>query len=278
MEILLPPDTGPHRGVVIPEIRHWPVWTLTLVQLGLIATLLTGWQAGVSAGAIDPFFWSSPVLIFHSFVLFFSKSSAFYDTWFTFSATIAGFVAGSALGAAIGLALWWSVNVAAIVEPYIVGINAVPKLAFAPLIILIFGIGIGSKIVLAIALTFVVTALAASAGVRAVDADLIRLAYSLGGRRWNVFVSIIVPSALPWIVSSLRINVGLALAGTIVGEFVSSRYGLGKMIMYAGSTYDMGLIWVGIIVLSALSMALYYAVLLLERALLRGMHADGHSR
>jgi NitT/TauT family transport system permease protein len=274
----LPPDAKLRRGVVIPEIRHWSISTLALVHLGMIATLLVGWQGGVAAGVIDPFFWSSPVLIFHSFVLFFSTGAAFYDTWFTFSATVVGFVAGSALGAAIGLSLWWSVNAATIVEPYIVGINAVPKLAFAPLIILVFGIGIGSKIVLAIALTFVVTALAAYAGVRAVDADLVRLAYSLGGRRWNVFVSVIMPSAVPWIVSSLRINVGLALAGTIVGEFVSSRYGLGKMIMYAGSTYDMGLIWTGIIVLSALSMALYYAVLWLERRLLRGMHVEGPGR
>jgi NitT/TauT family transport system permease protein len=278
MEARLLPETKRRPGVIIPETRRWPLWTLTLVQLGLVAALLAGWQAGVAAHVIDPFFWSSPLLILHSGLIFFSKGSAFYDTWFTFSATIVGFVAGSALGAAIGLALWWSVNAAAIVEPYIVVINAVPKLAFAPLIILIFGIGIGSKIVLAIALTFVVTALAAYAGVRAVDADLVRLAYSLGGRRWNVFVSVIVPSALPWIVSSLRINVGLALAGTIVGEFVSSRYGLGKMIMYAGSTYDMGLIWVGIIVLSALSMVLYYAVLWLERTLLRGMHVDRPGR
>jgi NitT/TauT family transport system permease protein len=274
----LPPDLKLRRGVVIPEVRRWPAGTLALVQIALATTLLAGWQGGVAAGVIDPFFWSSPLLIFHSFVLFFSTSAAFYDTWFTFSATIVGFVAGSALGSAIGLALWWSVNAASIVEPYIVMINAVPKLAFAPLIILIFGIGIGSKIVLAIALTFVVTALAAYAGVRAVDPDLVRLAYSLGGKRRNVFVSVIVPSALPWIVSSLRINVGLALAGTIVGEFVSSRYGLGKMIMYAGSTYDMGLIWVGIIVLSALSMALYYTVLWLERTLLRGMHVEGPGR
>ncbi len=274
----MPRDAAIRRGVVIPEERRWPVLTLLLLQLASLTTLLGTWEFGVRAGLIDPFFWSSPSLILRSAIIFFSKGSALYDTWFTFSATLAGFVVGSSLGAVIGLSLWWSVNAAALVEPYIVVINAVPKLAFAPLIILIFGIGIGSKIVLAIALTFVVTTLAAYAGVREVDPDLVRLAYSLGGRRWNVFVSVIVPSALPWVISSLRINIGLALAGTIVGEFVSSRYGLGKMILYAGSTYDMGLIWVGIIILSALSVALYYVVLWLERALLRGMHVEGRSR
>jgi NitT/TauT family transport system permease protein len=93
-----------------------------------------------------------------------------------------------------------------------------------------------------VALTFVITALAAYAGVKSVDEDLVKLTYSLGGRRRDVFVKIILPSSLPWIISSLRINIGLALAGLIVGEFLSSQYGLGKVIMYAGSTYDMALI------------------------------------
>lgn len=269
------PDASRRAGVVIPVARRWPPAKLALVHACLLIALIACWQAGVEFRLIAPFFWSSPAGIVHSAVIFFSTSSALYDTWFTFFSTITGFVAGSALGAAIGLSLWWSVNAAAIVEPYIIVINAVPKLAFAPLIILLFGIGIASKIVLAIALTFVITALAAHAGVREVDADLIRLAYSLGGRRRDVFLKIVVPSALPWVISSLRINIGLALAGTIVGEFVSSRYGLGKMIMYAGSTYDMGLIWVGILVLSALSVALYYVVLAIERQLLRGLHVEG---
>ena len=203
-----------------------------------------------------------------------TRWSALYDTWFTVSSTLIGFVVGTAGGAAIGLSFWWSRNIAEIFEPYVIVFNSVPKLAFAPLIILIFGIGIASKIALSIALTIVITILAAYSGVKAVDEDLVRMMYALGGRKYQIFFKAVVPSVLPWVISSMRINIGLALAGTIVGEFVSSKYGLGKLIMYAGSTYDMSLIWVGIIVLSTVAVLMYGVVSRLERVLLRGVHAS----
>ena len=174
--------------------------------------------------------------------------------------------------------MWWSTNGARVAEPFIVVFNAIPKMALGPLIILLFGIGIESKIAMAIALTFVITALATYSGVKSVDQDLVRLTYSLGGTRRDVFLKVVLPSAVPWIVSSLRINIGLALAGVLIGEFISSQFGLGKVIMYAGSTYDIALIWSGIIILSALSMVLYGVVVWLERRLLEGMHAADSSR
>jgi NitT/TauT family transport system permease protein len=232
------------------------------------------WEIGARVGWVDPFFWSQPSAIWSAGVTFVTRWSALYDTWFTVSSTLIGFVVGTAGGAAIGLSFWWSRNIAEIFEPYVIVFNAVPKLAFAPLIILIFGIGIASKIALSIALTIVIAILAAYSGVKAVDEDLVRMMYALGGRKYQIFFKAVVPSVLPWVISSMRINIGLALAGTIVGEFVSSKYGLGKLIMYAGSTYDMSLIWVGIIVLSTVAVLMYGVVSRLERVLLRGVHAS----
>jgi NitT/TauT family transport system permease protein len=265
-------------GVVLPRERRWSRSSVWLLQLALLVVIIGLWEGGVRLHLIDHFFWSSPSDIAHVAITFFSKGTALQDTWFTTRATLVGFVIGSLLGAAIGLSLWWSSNLAAVVEPYIVVFNAIPKIAFGPLIILIFGIGIASKIALAVALTFVITALATYAGVKSVDNDLVMLTLSLGGRRRDVFLKIILPSTLPWIISSLRINIGLALAGVIIGEFISSQFGLGKVIMYAGSTYDMGLIWVGIIILSALSIALYGFVIWLERLLLKGVHSPSSKR
>jgi NitT/TauT family transport system permease protein len=264
------PMARKRQGVVIAGERRWRRSTIWLVQVAIFLALVGGWEAGAVTGLIDPFFWSSPSRIFTAAVTVFQEGTVFYDTWFTFKATIIGFLLGSALGAVIGLSLWWSVNAAAVVQPYIVVFNAVPKIALAPLIILIFGIGIASKVALAIAFTAVITALAAYAGVRAVDDDLVKLTLSLGGRRRDVFFKIVVPSSLPWITSSLHINIGLALAGAIAGEFISSQYGLGKIIMYAGATYDMALIWVGIIILALLATGLYAAVSLLERRFMKG--------
>jgi NitT/TauT family transport system permease protein len=261
------------RGVVVRAEKIWPRSVIVASQLGLLGLLLALWEVGARVGLVDPFFWSYPSAIFQSGLQFASRWSALYDTWFTVFATLIGFVVGTLGGAAIGLSFWWSKNIAAIIEPYVVVFNAVPKLAFAPLIILIFGIGIGSKIALAIALTMVISILAAYSGVKAIDEDLVRMMYALGGRKYQIFLKAVVPSVMPWVISSMRVNIGMALTGTIVGEFVSSKYGLGKLIMYAGSTYDMALIWVGIIVLSTVAVLMYATVTWLERVLLRGIHA-----
>ena len=114
--------------------------------------------------------------------------------------------------------------------------ESIPKLALAPLVILVFGIGLASKVAIATALTLVVTTLTVSSGVKAVDPDSERLFYSLGASRWQVFRKLVVPSCLPWIISLLRVNIGLALTGAVVGEFIASQHGLGREIFYAGST------------------------------------------
>jgi NitT/TauT family transport system permease protein len=281
----VPPDpapglgtaAGPAAGVVLMAAPDWGARRIALTQALLVALAFGGWELAVRAGLMSNFFWSKPSDIGATMVVFLRDGTGLQDTWYTFRATVIGFVAGSAIGAAIGLSLWWSDNWARVIEPFIVVFNAIPKLALGPLIILMFGIGIGSKIAMAIALTFVITALAAFSGVKSVDADLVRLTYSLGGRRRDAFLKIVLPSAMPWIVSSLRINIGLALAGVLIGEFISSQFGLGKVILYAGATYDIALIWAGIAILSALSMVLYGAVVWLERRLLRGLHASGRT-
>ena len=192
------PETPAKRaGVVIAREQQWRRGTIWALQLGIFVAIIGLWEAGARLGFIDAFFWSSPSRIFDTAVIIFREGTVFQDTWFTFKATVIGFLLGSFIGAVIGLSLWWSINAAAVVQPYIVVFNAVPKIALGPLIILIFGIGISSKIALAVAFTSVITALAAYAGVRAVDDDLVKLTLSLGGRRRDVFFKIVIPSTLP---------------------------------------------------------------------------------
>ena len=127
-----------------------------------------------------------------------------------------------------GLSFWWSRNYAAIAQPYIICFESIPKLALAPLIILVFGLGLTSKVAIATALTLVVSTLTTYAGVKALDPDGEKLFYSLGATRWQVFRKLVVPFCLPWIISVLRVNIGLALTGAIVGEFIASQHGLGR--------------------------------------------------
>jgi NitT/TauT family transport system permease protein len=260
-------QTKPARR--LPVLRQWPGWAILAAQVGILVCVIAFWEIGADTGLIDAFFWSQPRAIFNTLLVFFSSGDAFTDIGFTFRSTILGFLIGTITGSAVGLSFWWSKNYAAIVLPYIICFESLPKLALAPLIVLVFGIGIASKVAIATALTLVVSTLTTYAGVKAVDPDSEKLFYSLGASRWQVFRKLVIPSCLPWIISVLRVNIGLALTGAIVGEFIASQHGLGRSILYAGQTYDIALVWVAVFVLSALAIVMYLAVSWIERLLHR---------
>ncbi len=242
-------------------------WSFGFIFL-LAWELLSKWKI------IDSYYWSSPSTIWKTGYIAWTEGSLWSDLLYTSGATIFGFGLGTFFGALLGLSFWWSYYYSRISEPYLIAFNAVPKLALAPVLVILFGIGFSSKIVLAFMMTIITTALVAYSGVKAVDKDLEKLMYSLGAKRWHVFTKVVVPTTMPWIVSSLKINIALALAGTIVGEFISSRQGIGRMILYAGQIMNINLVWVGVAVLSILSIVMYFATVWLERILLRGRNID----
>lgn len=255
----------------LPVQRVWPMWLIVLVQIGLLAAGLLAWELAARTRVIDPFFWSQPSSIWSTMIIFFTEGDAFVDIGYTFRSTILGFIIGTVGGALLGLSFWWSRNYALIMQPYIICLESIPKLALAPLIILVFGMGLSSKVAIATALTFVVSTLTVYSGVKELDRDQEKLFYSLGASRWQVFAKLVVPTSLPWIISILRVNIGLALTGSIVGEFVSSQHGLGRTILFAGSTYEIALVWVAVFVLSVLSVLMYAAVSWLEQVLRKRM-------
>ena len=136
---------------------------------------------------------------------------------------------------------------------------------------LFFGLGITSKVALVTASTFVITALTAHAGIKAIDHDLVTLLFSLGGSRWQVFRKVVVPSTMPWIVSALRLDIGLSLTGAVVGEMIGSKHGLGRMIFEGSALYEVSQVWVGVFTLAALGIVMYVVVGAFERWLLRGI-------
>ena len=255
----------------LPVQKDWPTWALVTAQVGILVGALSLWEIGARSGWIDAFFWSQPSAIAHTMTIFFATGDAWTDISFTFRSTILGFLIGTTAGSLLGLSFWWSRNYAAIVQPYIICLESIPKLALAPLIILVFGIGLVSKVAVATALTLVVSTLTAYAGVKALDPDGEKLFYSLGATRMQVFRKLVVPFCLPWVISVLRVNIGLALTGAIVGEFIASQHGLGRAILYAGQTYDIALVWVAVLVLSTLAIVMYAAVSWLESALRKGV-------
>lgn len=255
----------------LPVQKDWPTWAIVAAQLGILIGIVAFWEIAADTGLIDAFFWSQPTAIYKTLIIFFTQGDAWTDISFTFRSTIFGFLIGTTAGSLFGLSFWWSRNYAAIVQPYIICFESIPKLALAPLIILVFGLGLISKIAIATALTFVISTLTTYAGVKALDRDSEKLFYSLGATRFQVFRKLVVPFCLPWVISVLRVNIGLALTGAIVGEFIASQHGLGRAILYAGQTYDIALVWVAVLVLSTLAVIMYAAVTWLESVLRKGV-------
>ena len=255
----------------LPVQRDWPAWAILIIQGAVLIGAIALWELAARTGAIDAFFWSQPSAIYATMKIFFTEGDAWTDIGFTFRSTILGFLIGTVSGSVLGLSFWWSRNYAAIVQPYVICFESIPKLALAPLIVLVFGLGLASKVATATALTVVVSTLTTYAGVKAIDQDGERLFYSLGASRLQVFRKLVIPFCIPWIISVLRVNIGLALTGAVVGEFIASQHGLGRAILYAGQTYDIALVWVAVLVLSALAMLMYLAVSWLEIALRKGV-------
>ena len=254
----------------LPLQKDWPSWAIITTQVGILVGIIAAWEIAANTGLLNAFFWSQPSAIWKTFIIFVTEGDAWTDIAFTFRSTIFGFLLGTTVGSLVGLSFWWSRNYAAIVQPYIICFESIPKLALAPLIILVFGLGLSSKVAIAFALTFVISTLTAYAGVKALDPDGEKLFYSLGATRWQVFRKLVVPFCLPWVISVLRVNIGLALTGAIVGEFIASQHGLGRAILYAGQTYDIALVWVAVLVLSTLAVLVYATVSWLESTLRKG--------
>ena len=237
-----------------------------LLQTAAVVAFFALWEIGVRTGWISAFLVGSPSGIFSLANKMILSGELLSDTWYTLFEAILGFVIGTIFGSLLGLALWYSVFVARLVEPFIVAINSVPKIALAPIVILWFGTGLVSKVALSVSLTAIVALIAAYQAAKDADVDLQSLLISMGANKHQVFYKAVVPSTLPAIIATFRINVGFGLVGAVVGEFISSQRGLGHMIYNASSLYDLNSVWVGLFTLMIVGFALYYVIDIVERA------------
>ena len=223
------------------------------------------WEIGVRLGWISAFLVGSPLGIFTIGWKMILSGDLLSDTWFTLFEAILGFIIGTIAGSLLGLALWYSVFVARLVEPFIVAINSVPKIALAPIVVLWFGTGLISKVALSVSLTAIVALIAAYQAAKDADVDLQSLLISMGANKHQVFFKAVVPSTLPAMIATFRINIGFGLVGAVVGEFISSQRGLGHLIYTASSLYDLNTVWVGLFTLMITGFVLYYVIDLIER-------------
>lgn len=234
----------------------------------ILIAMVALWQYGVDSGMVNAFLMGSPAGIWHEFVRLLANGELLTNAYVTVYATVIGFVFGSLLGSLSGLLLWYSSTLARILDPFFIALNGLPKIALAPIIIIWFGSGMFSKIALAFIATYIVALLSAWQGTHQIDDSQVNLMRSLGANKNQIFRKVVIPSTLPWIISAFRLNIGFALIADIGGEFISSDYGLGKMIFVAGNLFNLNVVWVGVFTLLFVAIVLYLLVIQLQRWLL----------
>ena len=232
---------------------------MVLWQTALGIAFLFVWQ-GISGRLVDNFFISNPLAVGQRLWEWTANGSIFLHLWATVYATVVGFLVGAVIGALLGIWLGVSNFASRLLNPYLSALNALPKVALAPLFVLWFGLGIESKIALAAVLVLFLVFLNTFAGVRQVDQDLIDGARLMRATRLQVISKVILPSALSWLFAGLRVSVPYALIGAVLGEMIASNRGLGYLVQYSGAQFDTAGVFAVLIVIALLAMALNFVV------------------
>ena len=242
------------------------VWVL---RVGILALLLGVWELVTALGWIDPFIMSSPSRIAATIASLYADGSLFYHIGVTLWETLAGFAIAVVLGFAIALLLWWSDTVRKVLEPYIVVINALPKIALGPLIIVWFGTGSEAIVFMTVLVGIIVAIMHVLSAFIGTDPNKTLLMRSMGASKWQILWKLVLPSSYPSVISMLKINVGMAWIGSIMGEYIVSRAGLGYLIVYGGQVFKLDLVMSATFILCVLAAGMYFLVVLLEKVLVK---------
>lgn len=208
------------------------------VRVLLTVAFVAVWQLIASRGIVDAFYISSPSAVYERLSDWVSDGTLVRNTWVTVEEALLGWVVGSIVGAIAGFVLGSLPTVNRILEPFMSMLNAAPRLALAPLFVIWFGLGLTSKVVLIVTVTFFVLLVNMTAGTRSVESDFLVLTRTMGASRWQAIRLVVLPSTLPWAFAGLRLALAYAFSAAVVSEFIASTEGLGYLIASAGGYLD----------------------------------------
>lgn len=266
-----------------PNSRNVRWW-----QLGVLVVVFVLWHALTAPGLLPTFFFDNdrqaafffgePLVIFGRIWNWFFVSAEIYrHLWITLIETLLAFGIGTVAGLLMGLWLALSPVAAAIVDPYIKALNAMPRVILAPIFAVWFGLGIASKVALGFTLVFFIVFFNVYQGVREVSPVILANARMLGAGRRQLLRHVYLPSATSWVFSSLHTSVGLAFVGAVVGEYLGSSAGVGYLILQAEGSFDINTVMAGILVLTAFALLLDGAVAMIERRLMKWQPKAGQT-
>jgi len=238
-------------------------------QLVALAVLLALWEAAGYAGMLNPLYMPTPTQIWGALAELFGSGRIWPHMEATFSAALVGLALGIVVGIALGVLAALIPPVAELLEPVMLLLNAIPRVILAPLFVIWFGIGLGSKVALAFILVSVVIFFTVFTGIRQVDKKLVERIVTLGGSRTDLLRQVYLPSVAAWVLGNLKVAVGFAFTGAVVGEFVAASRGLGYLLSFAQSTYNASLMMALVLLIMAVVLIIFALAGRLEKRLLR---------
>jgi NitT/TauT family transport system permease protein len=239
-----------------------------VLRFSLLIFLLFTWEILAKIDVIDSFITSYPSKIFTTVIELFRENCLTYHIGITLYETFLGFVISVVLGFSIALLMWLSTRLRRVLEPYVVVLNSLPKIALGPIIIVWFGSGQKAIIAMAVLISVIVCLMTMLGGFLSTDKDKILLLKSFGANKLQIMVKLVIPSNLPTFVNMLKIALGMSWIGSIMGEYLVSKAGLGYLIVYGSQVFKLDLVMASTFVLLALSGLWYALIALLERLLI----------
>ena len=238
-------------------------------RMAILLVFLLIWELAAQFQWVNPFITSSPSRVFNTIKGLYQDGSLFYHVGTTLWETLLGFTLAVAIGYFIALILWWSDVARKILEPYFVVLNALPKIALGPLIIIWCGTGNKAVVFMTILIGLIVAILNMLNGFMATDENKLLLLRSMGATKLQILTKLVIPSSLPSFISMLKINVGMAWIGSIMGEYMVSKAGIGYLIVYGGQVFKLDLVMSAVIILCILAAAMYALVALIEKLVIK---------
>lgn len=234
-------------------------------RIFVLVAFLGLWELLTHFKILDPFFVSSPSRIFKQIILLAQNGTLLSHSLITLYETLLGFFIATFLGYLIAILLWWNERVRKIFEPYIVVLNSLPKIALGPVIILWVGAGTKAIVLMCILICIIITTMSMLSAFLSVEEGKILLLKSMHANKFQILFKLILPSAMPAFVSVLKINVGMSWVGSIMGEYLTSKAGLGYLIVYGGQIFKIDLVMAATLILCILAFLMYFFVSLIER-------------
>ena len=238
------------------------------VRSSLLLLFFVLWEAGARLGVIDELLFSYPTKVFQQIWEDMVSGSLWPHLGMTVGETAVGFVLGTLLGTLLAVIIWWSPFLSAVLDPYMVVFNSMPKVALGPIFIVMFGAGFTAIVVTTLSITVIITTLVVYNSFCSVDPNLIKVVRSFGASKVQVFFKVILPASFPTVVSTLKVNVGMSWVGVIVGEFLVAKSGLGYLIIYGFQVFNFTLVMSSLLIIAAVATAMYQIVVYVEKRLL----------